>query len=145
MLDVSLCGDRALMHRGKRSQIVALGRLEYLYIGSGDVARDLDHYTRILGAEVVWDFSEFGTRVAGVRLFAEGPMVLLAGHRHAPSVLPVFAVPDLDAAERDLRARGWQPEGARFGIPDGDCYLFKDPSGNEWAIYEDSRPHALER
>lgn len=122
-----------------------VGRLEYLYLGSADVARDLAYYRDVLGAEVVWDFSEFGTRVAGVRLFAEGPMVLLAGHRHAPSALPVFAVPDLDDAERELRARGWRPEGGRFGIPDGDCYLFRDPTGNEWAIYEDSRPHALER
>lgn len=122
-----------------------IGRLEYLYVGSADVAKDLAYYVDTLGAEVVWDFREFDTRVAGLRMFAKGPMVLLAGHRHAPSVLPVFAVPDLDDAERDLRARGWTPEGARFGIPDGDCYLFKDPSGNEFAIYEDSRPHALER
>lgn len=134
-----------MKHRIRASSAMTLGRLEYLYVGSKEVARDLEHYTKVLGAEVVWDFSEFGTRVAGLRLFREGPMVLLAGHRHAPSVLPVFAVPDLDAAERDLRSRGWEPEGERFGIPDGDCYLFKDPSGNEFAIYEDSRPHVLER
>jgi predicted enzyme related to lactoylglutathione lyase len=60
-------------------------------------------------------------------------------------MLPVFAVADLDAAERELRGRGWTPHGNRFGIPDGDCYLFHDPSGNEMAIYEDTRPHALER
>jgi len=89
---------------------VTIGRLEYLYVGSI-------------------------TRVAGLRLYAQGPMVLLAGHRHAPSVLPVFAVADLDAAEEALRARGWRPEGERFEIPDGDCYLFKDPSGNEHAIF----------
>lgn len=123
----------------------ALGRLEYIYVGSADVEKDLAYYRDVLGAEVVWDFSEFGTRVAGVRLLGERPMVLIAGHRHAPSVLPVFAVNDLDVAERELRARGWTPKGARFGIPDGDCYLFADPSGNEWAMYEDTRPRALER
>lgn len=129
----------------RASMPMPLGRLEYLYVGSKDVAKDLAYYKDVLGAEVVWDFSDFGTRVTGLRLFASGPMVLLAGHRDAPSALPVFAVADLDATERELRARGWQPEGPRFGIPDGDCYLFKDPSGNEYAIYEDSRPHALER
>lgn len=122
-----------------------LGRLEYLYVGSADVAKDLAYYVDVLGAEVVWDFSDFGTRVAGVRLFTEGPMVLIAGHRHAPSVLPVFHVDDLDKTEKELRQKGWKPEGPRFGIPDGDCYLFKDPSGNEMALYENSRPHALER
>lgn len=122
-----------------------IGRLEYLYVGSHDVARDLAYYTDVLGAEVVWDFTNFGTRVAGLRLFAEGPMVVLAGHREAPSTMCVFAVGSLDAAEAALRARGWRPEGARFGIPDGDALLFKDPSGNEMAIYEDTRPHALEQ
>lgn len=121
------------------------GRLEYLYLGSKDVAKDLAYYKDVLGAEVVWDFSDFGTRVAGVRLFADGPMVLIAGHRHSPSLLPVFHVEDLDKTEKELRKKGWTPEGPRFGIPDGDCYLFKDASGNEWAIYEDTRPHALER
>ena len=121
------------------------GRLEYLYLGSKDVAKDLAYYVDVLGAEVVWDFSDFGTRVAGVRLFEQGPMVLIAGHRRSPSLLPVFHVDDLDATERELRARGWNPEGPRFGIPDGDCYLFKDPSGNELALYENTRPHALER
>lgn len=122
-----------------------LGRLEYLYVGSHDVARDLAYYRDVLGAEVVWDFTNFGTRVAGLRLFAQGPMVLLAGHREAPSAMPVFAVDSLDVAESELRGRGWRPEGPRFGLPDGDALLFKDPSGNEMAIYEDTRPHALER
>ena len=122
-----------------------IGRLEYLYMGSKDVARDLAYYVDVLGAEVVWDFSDFGTRVAGLRLWEEGPMLLLAGHRHAPSLLPVFAVGSFARVEPELRRRGWRPDGGKFGIPDGDCYLFKDPSGNEMAIYEDSRPHALER
>lgn len=121
------------------------GRLEYLYVGSKDVAKDLDYYTRVLGATVAWDFSDFGTRVAGLRVFERGPMLILAGHREAPSMLPVFAVDDLDAAEKEMRKEGWSPHGPRFGIPDGDCYLFHDPSGNELAIYEDSRPRALER
>lgn len=124
---------------------VPFGRLEYLYVGSSDVEKDLAYYRDVLGAEVAWDFTDFGTRVAGLRLFEDGPMWLLAGHRPVPSVLPVFAVRSLDEAEATLRPRGWTPEGARFGLPDGDALLFKDPSGNELAIYEDTRPHALER
>jgi predicted enzyme related to lactoylglutathione lyase len=146
MLDVSLCGHGGVQAPGSRvAATMPLGRLEYLYMGSADVAQDLAYYRDVMGAEVVWDVSEFGTRVAGVRLFAQGPMVLIAGHRRSPSLLPVFAVDDLDAVEKDLRKKGWAPEGGRFGIPDGDCYLFKDPTGNEMAIYEDSRPHVLER
>lgn len=119
-----------------------LGRLAYLYAGSADFDADLAYYRDVVGAEVVWNFSAFGARVAALRL-AEGPLWLVADHRPAPSVLPVFAVGDLDAAERDLTARGWTAEGPRFEIPDGPCVLFKDPSGNGLALYGDVRPNAL--
>lgn len=122
-----------------------LGRLEYLYMGSSDVGRDLAYHRDVLGADVVWDFTAFGTRVAAVRLWEQGPMLLLAGHRPAGTMLPVFAVKSLDETEPRLRARGWEPKGERFGIPDGDARLFEDPSGNEFAIYEDTRPHKLEQ
>lgn len=122
-----------------------LGHLEYLYVASSDVARDLDYYSRVLGAKVVWDFSEFGTRVAAVELAQRPPLFILAGHRTPPNVLPIFAVDDLAAAEKALRKRGWQPEGTSVEVPDGPCYLFKDPSGNELAILGFVRPHVLER
>ncbi|MEA3200005.1 MAG: hypothetical protein QOE90_1433 [Thermoplasmata archaeon] len=122
-----------------------LGRLEYLYVASADVARDLAYYTDVLGARVVWDFQEFGTRVAAVALAERPPLYVLAGHRTAPNVLPIFGVPDLAKAEKELRKKGWAPEGGRFEVPDGPCYLFRDPSGNELAILGMSRPHVLER
>jgi catechol 2,3-dioxygenase-like lactoylglutathione lyase family enzyme len=122
-----------------------LGRLEYLYVGSRDVAADLAYYRDVLGGEVVWDFEEFGTRVSCVRLSDRPPLVVLAGHRPAPSVLPIFAVDDLPRAEKALRARGWRPEGPSVEVPDGPCYLFKDPSGNELALLGQVRPHVLER
>lgn len=122
-----------------------LGRLEYLYVGSSDVEKDLAYYRDVLGAEVVWDFQEFGTRVSAVRLAARPPLVILAGHRPAPSVLPIFAVEHLEKTERDLRKKGWKPEGPPVEVPDGPCYLFKDPSGNELALLGQVRPHVLER
>jgi predicted enzyme related to lactoylglutathione lyase len=121
-----------------------LGRLEYLYVASSDVERDLRYYRDVLGAEVAWDFREFGTRVAAVRLCERPPLYILAGHRPPPNVLPIFGVEDLAAAERRLRARGWTPEGPAFEVPDGPCYLFKDPSGNELVIMGNERPRALE-
>ena len=121
------------------------GRLTYLYLGSADTERDLRWYVETMGAQKVWSYDAFGAKVAAVRLWAEGPLVLLADHRPPGSMLPVYAVASLDEEEALLRPRGWAPEGPRFGIPDGDCYLFKDPSGNELAMYEDTRPRALER
>ncbi len=122
-----------------------LGRLEYLYVASADVERDLAYYRDVLGAEVVWDFREFGTRVAAVRLSERPPLYILAGHRKAPNVLPIFAVDDLAKAEKALRRRGWEPQGESVEVPDGPCYLFHDPSGNEIALLGQVRPRVLER
>ncbi len=60
-----------------------LGVLRFLYVGSSDVRKDLDYYTKILGARKIWDFTSMGTRVAAVNV-SSGPLLLLAGHRPAP-------------------------------------------------------------
>jgi predicted enzyme related to lactoylglutathione lyase len=120
------------------------GRLEYLYMGTADFARDLAWWRDVMRGEVAWNFEAFGARVAALRVWEKGPLLLVADHRPAPSLLPVFAVDDLEAAMADLQARGWRAEGDPFGIPDGPCVLFKDPSGNEFAMYGDERPHALD-
>jgi catechol 2,3-dioxygenase-like lactoylglutathione lyase family enzyme len=119
------------------------GALRYLYIGSADFDRDLKYYREVLGAERAWQFHHFGARVAALRL-GEGPLLLLADHRPAPSCMPVFAVVNLETAARDLSARGWNPEGDRFEIPNGPCRVFHDPSGNPFALFEDARPNAME-
>ena len=119
-----------------------LGDLKYLYVGTSRFDEDLAFYRDVLGAEEVWNFEEFGARVAALRV-AAGPLLLIADHRPAPSCLPVFAVEDLDAAVARLESRGWRADSGPFGIPDGPCYLFSDRSGNQLAIFGNVRPDAL--
>ena len=114
-------------------------KLDYLYVGTSDLDRDLAYYTKVLGAKLLWNYHEFGAKVAAVRL-CDGPQYILADHRHAPSVLPIFEVKDLKITAKELRSRGWKSEGRSFEIPPGPCLLFKDPSGNELAIIENVRP-----
>jgi len=121
---------------------MSFGGLRYLYMGTSDVQRDVDYYTKVLGAEKVWDISSFGTRVAALQL-GEGALMLLADHRQAPSCILIFQVDDLQAVSKELRQRGWKPEGERFEIPEGPCYRFNDPSGNPLALLEITRPHVL--
>lgn len=116
----------------------ALGPVRFLYAGSADVGRDLAPWLAA-GASLVWDKEAFGTRVAAVRA-GGGPLILLAGHRPSPSMLPVVQAADLKAAVKALKAAGWTPEGQEFEIPNGPCRLMKDPSGNEWALFQDVRP-----
>jgi hypothetical protein len=54
-------------------------RLRYLYIGTSQVQKDVDYYTKVLGAKKIWDISSFGTRVAALR------------HRHYAQDFPASA------------------------------------------------------
>jgi predicted enzyme related to lactoylglutathione lyase len=116
--------------------------LAYLYVGSADVEADLGFYRDALGGQLVWRFHAYEADVAGVRL-GEGPMVLLADHRPAPSVLPIFAVTDLEAAEERLRGAGWDEAATRVEVPDGPALVLRDPSGNEIALLHRVRPDAM--
>src|SRR5262249_2272259 len=89
-------------------------------------------------------FNAFGARVAAFRA-CEGPLLLLADHRPAPSWMPVLAVADLDGTVKALLARGWRSEGEAFEIPNGPCYRFADPSGNPYALFQNDSPGAMER
>ncbi|MEO7993513.1 MAG: VOC family protein [bacterium] len=120
------------------------GPLLYLYVGSNDVARDLAYYRETLGAERVFDFAHFGTRVAAVR-FAEGPLWLIAEHRPAPSVLPIYGVTNLEAAMAELTSRGWVATSDPLGVPNGMAVVFTDPSGNQIALLQNDHPDAMER
>ncbi len=112
--------------------------LRFLYLGSADVAKDLAAYAAA-GGTVIWDKAAFGTRVAAVRMGAD-PLILVAGHRPAPSLLPVFQVGDLKAQVKRLRKAGWSIEGETFEVPNGPCRLVKDPSGNELTLLQETRP-----
>jgi predicted enzyme related to lactoylglutathione lyase len=116
--------------------------LAYLYVGSKDVDADLGFYRDSLGGELAWRFHAFEADVAGVRL-GEGPLLLLADHRPAPSVLPIFAVTDLDATEERLKTAGWAQTATRVEVPDGPALVLRDPSGNEIALLHRVRPDAM--
>lgn len=121
-----------------------LGKLAYLYVGTAGFERDCAYYREVLEAELVWAFHAFGAKVAAFRV-CDGPLLLLADHRPAPSCMPVFAVEDLDATVAELKGRGWQSEGDRFEIPNGPCCRFSDPSGNPLALFQNLRPDSMER
>jgi len=118
-------------------------RLAYIYVGTSAFDQDHDFYENKLGARLVWEFKEFGARVAAFDLCGE-PYLLLADHVKPPSKRLIYEVEDLEEAVKGLKARGWRPDGRRFEIPDGPCVNFKDASGNDYAILQMSRPRILE-
>jgi hypothetical protein len=119
-------------------------RLDFIYLPSRDVAADLEHFTRGLGAEVVFAVEAFGTRVAMVRLAQDPSALLFAGHLHGDQPVLVYRVENLDQAVAELRSR--QVElGVEFEMPHRRGAEMTNPGPQRVAIYERTRPAADER
>jgi hypothetical protein len=116
-------------------------RLDFVYMPSGDVAADVEFFTSVAGARLVFAIEAFGTRVAMIRLSGEPPDILLAGHLHGERPVLVYRVSSLERATETLARRGWEPE-VRSGIPHGPLCSFRSPGGHRIAIYELTRPEA---
>ena len=119
-------------------------RLDFIYLPSRDVAADVDHFTRGLGAELAFAIEAFGTRVAMVRLARDPPPLLFAGHLQGDQPVLLYRVQDLDQAVAELRHR--QVElGVEFEIPHGRGAEITNPGPQRLALYERTRPDADER
>ncbi len=114
--------------------------LRYVYVGSSDTERDLASWLRLPGARLRWRFRHFGADVAAVDL-GSPPVVLIADHRPPGSVLPIFAVADLDVTGDD---EGWTVELGPMGTPEGPATVVRDPSGTAIALLRVDRPDVLD-
>jgi hypothetical protein len=119
-------------------------RLDFVYMPAPDVAAEVEHFTAVLGARLVFAIEAFDSRVAMVELHDGPPSLLFADHLDGERPILVYRVADLDAAVAELRSRGWQDR-PRFGIPHGPCVEFLTPAGHRLAIYELTRPEAADR
>jgi hypothetical protein len=117
--------------------------LRFLYIGSADTERDLPRWLALPGARLRWRFRHFGADVAAVDP-GSPPLLLIADHRPAGSVLPIYAVDDLDAETARLVDAGWQVELGPAGTPEGPTTVFHDESGVHVALLHVDRPDALD-
>lgn len=117
--------------------------LRFLYVGSDDTSADLAAWLRIPGATMRWRFHAFSADVAAVDL-GSPPLVLIADHRPAGSVLPIYVVDDLAAATADLVAGGWTVELGPMGTPEGDATALVDRSGTAIALLQVDRPGAMD-
>ena len=117
--------------------------LRFLYVGSDDTEADLAAWLRFPGAQMRWRFRHFGADVAAVDVGAP-PLVLIADHRPAGSVLPIYAVANLAEATAELVDGGWRVEVGPMGTPEGDATALIDPSGTSIALLEVTRPDAMD-
>jgi len=121
---------------------MTLGRLDYLYTPSDDVAADLRYFVDVLGATFGFAIEDGGIRVAMVELGGP-PAILLTDHLEGERPIHLYAVDDVDATANDLATRGWQQERS-VELPPGPAITFRTPGGLRLAIYEPVRPFVVE-
>lgn len=117
--------------------------LRYLYVGSADIDRDIATWSALRGARMRWRFQHFGADVAAIDL-GSPPVILLADHRPAGSVLPIYAVDDLESAVAAMEADGWATHERSLGTPEGLAALLGSPGNVEIALLQVERPEAME-
>ena len=117
--------------------------LRYLYLGSPDTEADVAGWLALPGARLRWRFRHFGADVAAIDP-GSPPLLLLADHRPPGSVLPIYAVSDLDAARADLEDAGWELELGAAGTPEGPACVLRSPGGVAVALLRVDRPDAME-
>ena len=115
-----------------------------MYLPSRDVAADVEHFTTGLGGELVFAIEAFETRVAMVRLSADPPAVLLAGHLDGDQPVLVFRVADLERSVAELEQRDVAVQ-RRFEIPHGPGVELLNPGPQRLALYQLTRPETPER
>ena len=117
--------------------------LRFLYVGSDDTDRDLSAWSALPGARLRWRFSAFGADVAAVDL-GHPPLVLVADHRPAGTVLPIYAVDELEDTTDAFVAAGWTRRLGPLGTPEGPATVLADPTGTELALLRVDRPGAMD-
>lgn len=118
-------------------------QLDFIYLPSRDAAADVEYFSEVLGAEVVFAVEGMGTRVAMVELTDGPPRLLLAEHLDDERPVMVFRVADLGRAMQTLEARGWT-RGHSLEIPHGPVCSFTTPGGHRLAVYQLERPEVGE-
>src|SRR5215210_5951212 len=113
-------------------------QLEYIYMPSPDVARDVSWFTDVLGARLIFAIESMRTRVAMLELTDSPPKILLAGHLEGDRPVLVFRVDNLAGACAELQKRGWTG-GHSLEIPQGPVQTFSAPGGQRLAIFELTR------
>ena len=118
-------------------------QLDYIYTPSADVAGDAAWLTETIGGRLVFAIEAMGTRVAMIELSAGPPSIVLADHLDGDRPILVYRTANLDAAVRELDARGWEP-GHGLEIPQGPVRSFRSPGGQRLALYELRRPGVID-
>jgi predicted enzyme related to lactoylglutathione lyase len=105
------------------------GKLDYLEMPGGDLPAQKAFYASVFG----WRFVDYGPDYAAYDEGLEGGFY--AGGGSAP--LPVLFATDLEATLAKVQSAGAEITRPIFAFPGGRRFHFRDPAGNELAVWGD--------
>lgn len=109
----------------------ANGQVDYVEFPANDLAKTKSFYGQVFG----WQFKDYGPEYSS---FTDGR---LAGGFYSTSAsaapLVVIYVDDLEAFAAKVKSAGGSIVKPIFSFPGGRRFHFKDPGGNELAVWSD--------
>ena len=106
------------------------GKLDYLEMPGGDLGATKTFYAEAFG----WQFIDYGPAYAA---FNEGLDGGFDADGAAPKPLPVLYAHDLEAMVEKVTAAGGEIVRPIFAFPGGRRFHFRDPAGNELAVWSE--------
>lgn len=110
-------------------------RMDYIEFPAGQ--GDLEAVKKFYGDVFGWEFTDYGPDYTS---FADGRMTGGFTREKAPSgggpLVVIYAV-DLEGTEADIRRAGGTITKPIFSFPGGRRFHFKDPAGNELAVWSE--------
>lgn len=109
------------------------GKIDYLELP----AADLPQVKRFYAAAFGWSFQDYGPEYAAFDQGLDGGFDASAEARDKPP-LPVLYAHDLDAMLARVEASGGLIVRPIFDFPGGRRFHFRDPAGNELAVWSET-------
>jgi predicted enzyme related to lactoylglutathione lyase len=113
------------------------GKIDYLELPGGDLAATKVFYERAFG----WRFTDYGPSYSAFGAAEAGLDGGFANVAAEPTQkpLPILYTHDLEAMEAKVRAAGGVVVKPIFSFPGGRRFHFRDPSGNELAVWSEGQ------
>lgn len=107
------------------------GKLDYLELPATDMTAHKAFYSAAFG----WAFQDYGPDYAA---FDEGLDGGFTTEAMIPKPLPILYASNLEAMQAKVEAAGGQITRPIFAFPGGRRFHFRDPSGNDLAVWSEN-------